>query len=88
MKTLIFILGIAATAGFFTPSLAQDAESESVPAAVVAPVAPLARGSAKETLKAMRDANAKIIERQASTLLKLQEMEQTAQTLKVLGRRS
>jgi hypothetical protein len=39
-------------------------------------------------LKAMRDANAKLLEQQAATLLKLEEMEKAAYIIKILGKRS
>ncbi len=41
-----------------------------------------------EQLRAIRDQNAKLLEQQAKTLLQLEEMEKTAQSLKVLGKRS
>ena len=40
------------------------------------------------TLKAMRDANAKLLEQQAATLRKLEEMEKAAQNIKILSKRS
>ena len=39
-------------------------------------------------LKAIRDANARLLEQQAATLLKLEEMEKTSQSMKILGKRS
>jgi hypothetical protein len=39
-------------------------------------------------LKAIRDANARLLEQQAATLQKLDEMEKSSQTLKILGKRS
>jgi hypothetical protein len=44
--------------------------------------------SVVEQLKAIRDQNIKILEDQAKTIIKLEEMEKTTQTLKVLGKRS
>lgn len=41
-----------------------------------------------EALKAIRDANAKLLDQQTKTLQQLEEMEKTAQSIKVLGRRS
>ena len=49
------------------------------------PAAPL---TPAEQLRTIRDQNAKLLEQQAKTLLQLEEMEKTAQSLKVLGKRS
>ena len=46
------------------------------------------RGSVLQMLKDMRDANVKLLEQQAATLQKVEEMEKTSQALKTLGRRS
>lgn len=80
MKRSLYI--IALVAGFGATSLTLHSQ---VPAPVVVAIAgttPL------EQLKALRDQNAKILEQQAATLLKLEEIEKTSQTVKVLGRRT
>ena len=41
-----------------------------------------------EQLQTMRDANVKILEQQAKTLLQLEEMQKTAQQIKTFGKRS
>ena len=67
----------------------QDAEPETVqPAPAPVPIPAIPKGAPIEMLKAIRDANAKIIEQQAATLLKLDELEKLSQTLKILGKRS
>lgn len=67
----------------------QDAEPEAVQTAPAAtPIPPIPKGAPIEMLKAIRDANAKIIEQQAATLQKLDELEKLSQTLKILGKRS
>ena len=55
-------------------------------APVPAPAVPA--GTPLEQLKAIRDQNAKLLEQQAATLQKLDELEKAAQTLKVLGKRT
>ena len=66
----------------------QDADPAPAVIAPPAPIAPVQKGATLEMLKAMRDANAKLLEQQATTLLKLEEMEKAAQNLKILGKRS
>ncbi len=78
MKRTLIIL--AAAIGFTATSLTLHSQAPS-PAALPAK-------SPLEQLKAMRDANAKLIEQQAKTLQQLDEMEKTSQSLKMLGRRA
>ena len=85
MKRAFFSLILAAALGTGSALLhSQDA----APAPAPAPVAPIPNGPPLEMLKAIRDANAKLLEQQAATLLKLEEMEKNSQTMKVLGKRS
>ena len=90
MKRTFLFLAIAiglGTPGAVTHS--QDAEPEAVqPTPAPAPIPPIPKGPPIEMLKAIRDANAKILEQQTSTLQKLEEMEKLSQTLKALGKRS
>ena len=82
MKRTLAILTIAA--GFVATSLTLHSQA---PVPTPAPAA-LPASSPLEQLKAMRDANAKLLEQQAKTLLQIEEMEKTSQALKVLGRRA
>ena len=50
--------------------------------------APAPAGTPVGQLKAIRDQNAKLLEQQAATLQKLDEIEKTSQTIKVLGKRA
>lgn len=87
MKRALVCLVIAAGfIGFRTDLHSQDETPAPVPA--LAPIAPIPNGPPLEMLKAIRDANAKLLEQQAATLQKLEEMEKTSQTLKILGSRS
>lgn len=45
-------------------------------------------GTPLDQLKVIRDQNSKLLEQQAATLQKLDELEKSSQSLKVLGRRS
>ena len=88
MKRAILSLAIVFALGM--PAL-QSQDADPAPAAAPAapePIAPVEKGQPLAMLKAMRDANAKLLEQQAATLLKLEEMEKTAQNLKILGKRS
>jgi hypothetical protein len=81
---LALLLGVSATT-----LQSQDAEPAPAPAlAPPAPIAPVQRAATLEMLKAMRDANAKLLEQQAATLRKLEEMEKAAQNIKMLSKRS
>jgi hypothetical protein len=83
------LLCLIITAGFGAVRMnVHSQEAAPAPAPALAPVAPVPNGPPLEMLKAIRDANAKLLEQQAATLLKLDEMEKTAQSLKVLGKRS
>ena len=90
MKRSFLFLSIAIGLGMSGAGLhSQDAAAETTPAAPApTPIPPIAKGTPLEMLKAIRDANAKIIEQQTATLQKLDEMEKLSQTLKVLGKRS
>lgn len=79
MKRSLFI--IALVAGFGATSLTLHSQAP-------APAVAIPAGTPLEQLKALRDQNAKLLEQQAATLLKLEEIAKTAQTVKVLGRRS
>ena len=83
-RALALLLGVPATT-----HQSQDAEPAPAPAlAPPAPIAPVQRAATLEMLKAMRDANAKLLEQQAATLRKLEEMEKAAQNIKILSKRS
>ena len=89
MKRSILSLIIVAAIGMLrTDVLSQDAAPEPAPVAAAAPIAPIPNGPPLEMLKAIRDANAKLLDQQAATLLKLDEMEKTSQSMKILGKRS
>lgn len=90
MKRALLFLAIVIVSGMPGTGLhSQDAEPETVqPAPAAVPIPAIPKGAPIEMLKAIRDANAKIIEQQAATLLKLDELEKLAQTLKILGKRS
>ena len=78
MKRALTILVMAVT--FASTSLTLHSQAPA-PAALPAK-------SPLEQLKAIRDANAKLLEQQTKTLQQLDEMEKTSQSLKVLGRRA
>ena len=87
MKRSILSLIIVVAIGMLrTDVRSQDAAPVPVPAA--APITPIPNGPPLEMLKAIRAANAKLLEQQAATLLKLEEMEKTSQSMKILGKRS
>jgi hypothetical protein len=89
MKRTLLFLAVVIGLGLPGAGLrSQDAAPEAAPAPAPTPIPPIAKGTPLEMLRAMRDANAKIIEQQAATLQKLEEMEKISQTLKVLGKRS
>ena len=89
MKRSILSLIIFAAVGMLrTDVRSQDAAPAPVPAPAPAPITPIPNGPPLEMLKAIRDANAKLLEQQAATLLKLEEMEKTSQSMKILGKRS
>ena len=90
MKRAFLFLAIAIGLGMPGAGLrSQDAAQDAAPVVPApAPIPPIPKGPPLEMLKAMRDANAKLLEQQAATLQKLEEMEKTSQTLKVLGKRS
>ena len=85
-RAILYLLIAAACAMLRTDVRSQDAAP--VPVAAPAPIAPIPNGPPLEMLKAIRDANAKLLEQQAATLLKLEEMEKTSQSMKILGKRS
>ena len=90
MKRTSLFLALALVLGMPATTLqSQDADPAPAPAlAPPAPIPPVQKGTTLEMLKAMRDANAKLLEQQAATLLKLEEMEKAAQNIKILGKRS
>jgi hypothetical protein len=77
MKTILAILAVAASIAV----VHSQAPQAPVPAAAVEK-APL------QQLQAIRDANLKLLEQQAKTLLDIAKMEEVAQQLKILGKRS
>ncbi len=64
----------------------QDAAPVHAPAP--APIAAIPNGPPLQMLRAIRDGNIKLLEQQSAALQKLEEMEKSSQTLKVLGKRS
>ncbi len=87
-RPILSLIIVAAAALLQTAVHSQDAAPTPVPVPAAAPIPPISNGPPLEMLKAIRDANAKLIEQQAATLLKLEEMEKTAQSMKILGKRS
>ena len=89
MSRASLFLAVALLLGVPATTL-QSQDADPAPAAIAppAPIPPVQKGPPLEMLKAMRDANAKLLEQQAATLLKLEEMEKAAQNLKILGKRS
>ena len=85
-RPLLFLIVALGLAALRTDLRSQDAAP--APAPAPAPIAPIPNGPPLEMLKAIRDANARLLEQQAATLQKLDEMEKSSQTLKVLGKRS
>ena len=87
MKRALLYLLIVAGCGMFRADVRSQ---DDAPAPVAAPalIAPIPNGPPLEMLKAIRDANARLLEQQAATLLKLEEMEKTSQSMKILGKRS
>jgi hypothetical protein len=94
MKRPLLFLAIVAGLCVSGPGLrSQDAAPDGAPDAAApkptpAPIPPIPSGKPLEMLRAIRDANAKLLEQQAASLQKLEELDKTAQTLKILGRRS
>jgi len=90
MKRASLFLALALLLGVSATTLqSQDAEPAPAPApALPAPIAAVQKAATLEMLKAMRDANAKLLEQQAATLRKLEEMEKAAQNIKILSTRS
>jgi len=90
MKRASLFLALALLLGVSATTL-QSQDAEPAPAPALAPPAPIAavqKAATLEMLKAMRDANAKLLEQQAATLRKLEEMEKAAQNIKMLSKRS
>jgi|LakMenEpi03Aug12_release.lakeMendotaPanAssembly.Ray.scaffolds.fasta_scaffold05117_10 hypothetical protein len=90
MKRASLFLALALLLGVSATTL-QSQDAEPAPAPALAPPAPIAavqKAATLEMLKAMRDANAKLLEQQAATLRKLEEMEKAAQNIKILSKRS
>lgn len=87
MKRSILSLIIVAAVGMLRTDV-RSQDDAPVPVPAPAPIAPIPNGAPLEMLKAIRDANARLLEQQAATLLKLEEMEKTSQSMKILGKRS
>jgi hypothetical protein len=87
-RSILSFIIVAAVGMLRTDVRSQDPEPAPAPAPALVPVAPIPNGTPLEMLKAIRDANAKLLERQAATLLKLEEMEKSSQAMKILGKRS
>jgi hypothetical protein len=79
MKPIFLALAVGAALGAASLPLRSQAP---------APAATPLSGSVLEQLKTLRDRNAKLLEQQTATFRKIEELEKTSQTLKVLGRRS
>lgn len=79
MKRALLLLALVAGFGAGFPMLHSQAPSP-------APVIPA--GTPLQQLKAIRDLNAKLLEQQAATLQKLEDLDKAAQALKLLGKRS
>jgi len=89
MKRAFLCLAIVTGLGVLSTGLrSQDSAADAATAAAPAPITPIPSGPPLQMLKAIRDANIKLLEQQAATLQKLEEMEKTSQTMKVLGKRS
>jgi hypothetical protein len=88
-RTLIFAAIVAGIGAMSANLHSQSAVPAAAPAAEVSlPTFVIPAGNVLEQLKAIRDSNARLLDAQAATLLKLEEMEKNAQALKVLGKRS
>ena len=89
MKRALLFLAVVIGLGVPGTMLrSQDAPDAAPVAPAPAPIPPIPQGPPLEMLKAIRDGNIKLLEQQAATLQKLDEMEKLSQTLKVLGKRS
>ena len=90
MKRALLFLAVVIGLGVPGTMLrSQDAAPDAAPVAPTpVPIPPIPQGPPLEMLKAIRDGNIKLLEQQAATLQKLEEMEKLSQTLKVLGKRS
>ena len=78
MKRFLLVFGVIVGSMASLPLRSQDP----------APAPAVVTGSPLEQLKAIRDQNAKLLDEQAAILKRLDELEKTAQTLKVLGKRT
>ena len=90
MKRAPLFLAVALLLGA-PATMLQSQDADPAPVPVIAPpsaIPPVEKGTPIQMLKAMRDANAKLLEQQAATLQKLEEMEKAAQNIKILGKRS
>jgi hypothetical protein len=79
MRRAFLLLALVAGLGMGFPMLHSQAP---------APAPAVPAGNALEQLKAIRDLNAKLLDQQAATLQKLEELDKAAQTLKLLGKRT
>ena len=87
MKRALLSLLIVAACGLLRTDV-RSQDDAPVAVAAAAPIAPIPNGPPLEMLKAIRDANARLLEQPAATLLKLEEMEKSSQSMKILGKRS
>ena len=87
-RSLLCLLTVLGLGVFRSDLRSQDAAPDAKPAAAPVPIVPIPNGPPLQMLKAIRDGNIKLLEQQAATLQKLEEMEKTSQNLKVLGKRS
>jgi hypothetical protein len=85
MKRLLLIPVVAAGFGLVSLPLHSQAPAPDS-AAPVKSVVPA--GTPLQQLKAIRDENAKLLENQAATLLRLDELEKAAEQLKIFAKRS
>lgn len=83
MKRSLVILAAVAGLGLVSLPLHSQAPAPEVPASPAIPA-----GTPLQQLKAIRDVNAKLLEQQAATLLRLEELEKSAEQLRIFARRS
>jgi len=79
MKTFLLISAIFAGVGLSSLPLQSQAP---------APTPVIPAGTPLQQLKAIRDLNVKLLEQQAATLLRLDELEKAADQLRIFARRS
>jgi hypothetical protein len=79
MKTFLLISAVIAGLGLASLPLRSQAP---------APAPAIPAGTPLQQLKAIRDLNVKLLEQQAATLLRLDELEKAADQLRIFARRS